>query len=283
MNVGRASLLGVLGLFFLGYLFYVGLLWLVQDRLVFPAPGGIDRSALDQAAREVGAVPLTLLAEDGTQLYAWHRSVNANRLIIYLPGNGETVAENMALHRVLLRDGWDVLALAYRGYPGSEGSPSESGVVQDALAAWAWATGAGGFSASRIVIHGRSLGGGVATHLAELRNPAGLVLESTFVSVRALAQRTAPLAPVSLILRHPFDNATLAPRVGVPVFVTHSRSDEVIPFELGGSALLPFLAEATFVETEGYGHAHCLVVADRKVREAYLDYLEGVVPRIARR
>lgn len=270
------TLLAIVGGLYLGA---VGVLWAFQDRMVFPAPGGIDPSSLDQAARELGAKPLRLTASDGVSLYAWHRSANADRLVIYLPGNGETVSQNAALHRLLLTEGWDVMALAYRGYPGSEGKPSEAGLALDAQAAWAWATGPGGFSPDRIVLHGRSLGGGVAAHLAEDRNPAAVVLESTFMSTRPLARRVAPWAPVDLILRHPFDTVERAPRLGVPVFVTHSVSDQVIPVEVGGRALLPFLADATYVETEGVGHQQCLPVVDRRVREAYIRFLAENVPR----
>ena len=268
---------GSLGLL---YLAYIALLWAMQDRLIFPAPGGIDREALDMAAREQGAATLDLVAQDGTALYAWHHQQDADRLLIYLPGNAETVAENIGLHRLLLRDGWDVLALAYRGYPGSQGSPSERGLAMDALAAWGWATTTGGYSPDRIVVHGRSLGGGVAAHLAEGSNPAGLVMEATFVSARALAKRAAPIAPVDWLFRHPFDTVERAPRVGVPTLLLHSKDDEVVPIELGGRALAPFFAEATFVETERWGHGVCLPVADRSIRKAYLAFLERTVPRV---
>ncbi|HHO51495.1 MAG TPA: alpha/beta hydrolase [Deltaproteobacteria bacterium] len=260
------------------YLGYGLLLWVMQERMLFPAPGGIDVDALDQAAREIGAVPISLVASDGVRLYGWHQRRGSDRLLIYFPGNAETVAENVALHRLLLGAGWDVFALAYRGYPGSEGSPTEAGVVLDALAAWAWARGAG-YAADRIVLHGRSLGGGIAAHLAEARNPAGLVLESTFVSARALARARAPIYPVDQLIRNPFDTIDRAPRVGVPVFLMHSRDDEVIPLHLGGVGLQPYFAEAEYHETSGLGHGHCLPVMDRVLREAYLAYLDATVPR----
>ncbi len=279
MAVLRVVVIGTLGAVALLYAAYVGALWASQDRMVFPAPGGIDRSALDSAARERGAQPIELVTADGVTLYAWYRTAGADRLVIYFPGNGETVAENTGLHRILLQAGWDVLAVAYRGYPGSGGAPSEAGLVEDALTAWGWATAEDRFAPSRIVLHGRSLGGGVAAHLAEHRNPAAIVLESTFVSARALARRMAPLAPVGLLLRHPFDTVERAPRLGVPALVMHSTGDEMIPVELGGRALLPYLAEATYVEVEGESHGVCLPVVDREVRGAYLQFLDEVVER----
>src|SRR5688572_6952919 len=107
------------------------LLWWTQERMIFPAPGGIGRDALDQAAAELGATPLDLVASDGVRLYAWHREAGGDRkrLVLYLHGNGEAVPMYAGLYRMLQRAGWDVLVLAYRGYPGSEGEPSEAGLT----------------------------------------------------------------------------------------------------------------------------------------------------------
>jgi fermentation-respiration switch protein FrsA (DUF1100 family) len=260
-----------------GYLGYGLLLYVLQDRMVFPAPG-IDRGTLEIAAAEVGARGVDLVASDGVRLYGWHRTKGHDRVILYFHGNGETVAGNVGLQRLLLNAGWDVFALAYRGYPGSEGAPSERGVVRDALAAWDWAV-ASGYEPDRVVLHGRSLGGAVAAHLAEQRNPAALVLESTFVSVKAMAKRQAPLYPVDWLLRHPFDTIERLPRIGVPTLVMHSRDDEVVPVHLGGRELHLRLAEGVYHETGGYGHDDCLPVVDPALRQVYLAFLDKRVPR----
>jgi fermentation-respiration switch protein FrsA (DUF1100 family) len=260
-------LLGLLG----GYVGGGLLLLAFQDRLLFPVPGGIGRDSLDANATELGAIPLDLEASDGVRLYAWNLRSNGNRLLVYLHGNGEVIADATPLYRILMRDGWDVLSIAYRGYPGSEGSPSEAGLGRDAEAAWLWAIGPGGYAPERIVVHGRSLGGGVAAILVDGdANPAGLVMESTFASVRELAHR---------MLRNPFDTRARAWRLGVPVLLMHSRDDQVIPVDLGGRALRGLFAEVEYHETAGYPHQVCLPCADRSIRKIYLDFLNRVVPR----
>ncbi|MEZ5397905.1 MAG: alpha/beta hydrolase [Bryobacterales bacterium] len=253
-------------------------LYALQDRLVFPAPGGIDRASLDAAAGEVGARPVDLVAADGTPLYAWHLVSRGERLVLMLTGNGETVASYVPLYRLLNRNGWDVLVLAYRGYPGSGGAPSEAGLGMDAQAAWDWAVAR--YRPERVVVHGRSLGGGVAAMLvAGEANPAGLVLESTFTSVRDLAKRTAPLYPVDLLLRSPFDTRSRAPGLGVPVLLMHSSDDRVIPPDLGGRSLQHVIAEVQYEEVAGLSHQQCLPLADPKLRKVYLGFLESRVPR----
>ncbi len=251
-------------------------LWLFQERLLFHPPG-VGRDQLDAAAAEVGARPLDLVAADGTRLYAWHRSSGqgGRRLVLHFPGNAETVADNLALQRLLVTHGWDVLVGGYRGYPGSEGAPSEEGLALDAEAAWAWAVGPGGYPPERVVVHGRSLGGGVAARLVDgPANPAGLILESTFGSIREIASRRFSLFPVGLLLRHPFDTRERAPRLGVPVLLLHAEADTLIPADLGGRALRPVIAEVDYLEVGGgLGHDHCLPVSSPEAKAAYLSFL----------
>lgn len=275
-RVFRVVLLGLIG----GYLAGGLLLWAFQDRLLFPIPGGIGRDSLDANAVELGATTLDLRASDGVGLYAWNLRSNGNRLVLYLHGNGEVLTDYTPLYRILLRNGWDVMAVAYRGYPGSEGTPSEAGLGLDAEAAWRWAVGPGGYAPDRIVVHGRSLGGGVAAILVDGEaNPAGMVMESTFASVRELAHRIAPIYPTGLLLRNPFDTRARASRLGVPVLLLHSRDDQVIPVELGGRALQGLIAEVEYVETAGYAHQDCLPCADAGLRNIYLNFLDRIVPR----
>ena len=254
------------------------LLWAIQDRLIYPAPGGISRSALDAAAREVGARTVDLRAADETRLYAWHLQSTGRRLVLFLHGNGEMLPNYIPLFRVLNHNGWDVLALAYRGYPGSEGRPTEAGLALDAQAAWDWATGPAGYAPETIVVHGRSLGGGVgATLVAGDANPRALILESTFGSLRALASRIAPIYPVRWLLRSPFETRSRAHQLGVPVLLMHSRDDAVIPIEYGGRALRNVIAEVQYEETSGLTHQHCLPVSDPHLKHAYLTFLDRMV------
>jgi alpha-beta hydrolase superfamily lysophospholipase len=277
-------LLSMLLVVILGVYLGVGLfLWVLQDRMLFPAPGGIGRDSLDMTAFEKGAMPVDLEAADGTKLYGWHlrgrqRAEGSGRLLLYFHGNAERVSDYAPLYQMLVERGWDVLAIAYRGYPGSEARPpSEEGLVLDAQAAWGWATQR--YRPERVVVHGRSLGGGVAAHLvAGEANPAGLVLESTFASVRELARRIAPVYPLRWLLRNPFDTRVLAPHFGVPVLIMHSRDDQVIPIEHSARELRGLIAEVEYEETSGLSHQQSLPLSDRRLLRSYLSFLERTAP-----
>lgn len=255
------------------------LMWAGQERLIFPAPGQVPRDLMDRMAAQAGAVPLALTAEDATPLYAWHAANGHKRLVLFFHGNGEPVYEYGPVFAWLRRAGWDAMVFAYRGYPGSGGSPSEAGIALDARAAWAWATGPGGYEPARVVLHGRSLGGGVAAGLvAGGARPGGLVLEQTFASVRELAWRQAPLWPVDHLLRHPFDTRSRAQALDLPVLVMHSTDDQVIPVDLGGRALAALLPRAEYHEVAGYPHGPCLPLVDRDLAREWLAFLERQVP-----
>jgi alpha-beta hydrolase superfamily lysophospholipase len=269
--------IGLLTLLPLTWVAWVALLYWMQDAMVYPAPGVPD-AQLDQAASEQGMETFHIQAEDGVRLYGWFRRAqpHRNRLVIYFHGNGETVASNRPLQQLLYQSGWSFLTVAYRGYPGSEGSPSQEGLLRDARAAWRHA-GELGYAPDRVVLHGRSLGGGVAIALAAETNPRAMVLESTFHSMLELAEDRVPLAPVSWLFRSPFESWRLAPKVGVPVLQMHSHDDQLIPVD-HARRLSERFAEVRYEEVGGYGHNDVLPATNARLEQAYLDFLDQIVP-----
>jgi pimeloyl-ACP methyl ester carboxylesterase len=252
-------------------------LWRMQESLIFPAPGGIDVSALDQAASEVGAEPFRIHAADGTKLYGWHRSPPPNGAkhcgVLYFHGNAETVAASVALGRLVTREGCDFLVVAYRGYPGSAGKPSESGIALDARALWDHATVDLGIPPERILLHGRSLGGGVAVGLASEVTPGALAIEASFTSLVDVAAARYPFLPVRRLLRHRFDSIGRAPGIAVPTLVVHGSADRTIPVS-HGRALAKAFPNARYIEASGLDHDDALFLADAAADEAYVALLD---------
>lgn len=126
--------------------------------------------------------------------------------------------------------GWGMLAVAYRGYPGSTGSPSEAGLLADGEAALAFvearAPGAG------LLLHGHSLGSGVAVALAARHPAKGLYLEAPYSSVLAVARHRAPLLPTAL-LRDTFRSDERIGAVRARTVLVHGDADPVIPDRFG--------------------------------------------------
>ncbi|MFT6816477.1 MAG: fermentation-respiration switch protein FrsA (DUF1100 family) [Myxococcota bacterium] len=260
---------GVAALYVAGGVF----LTIIQRKLLFPAPF-VPQVALDEAAQQFGCEAIRLTTSDGVSLYAWYRESRGERAVLFLHGNGESVADRPELIAQLHMAGWDVLVPAYRGYPGSEGSPSEEGLYKDARAAWDYLINERGFDPSDIVVHGKSMGGGVATGLVMDVHPAALVLESTFTSLTEVAGRVAWMYPVQWMMADRFDTAARASLLDLPVLLLHGTDDPLIPIEHARINLQRF-PDADLVEVAA-GHAETLTMLDAAARRAYMGLLTRV-------
>lgn len=193
--------------------------------LYFPYPVRIAPSIAGlPAAREV-----EIEAEDEVRLVAWHLPARDGRAtLLHLHGNGDTLAGLAPRLDRVTRDGTGLLALAYRGYSGSGGRPSEAGLHRDARAAYGWLRAAG-VAPERIVLWGRSLGTGVAVRLASDRPVAGLVLEAPYTAIVDVAARLYPVFPVRLLMSDQFLSREWIGAVRAPVLILHGARDGLIP------------------------------------------------------
>lgn len=230
------------------------LLYLAQDRLIFypQAAPGTPPHGPDLAISEV-----RVATSDGLSLRGWlgrPAAASAQRLplVIYFGGNAEEVSHMATLAGRL--PGWSVLAVNYRGYGGNPGNPSERALFADALAVHDWATARPDVDAGHIVVIGRSLGSGVAVHLAMERPLTGVVLVTPYDSLRAVAQWHYPYAPVSLLLRHSFDSIERAPRISTPLLVLVAARDQVIPIGHARALFAKWAGPKTWREFAQAGH-----------------------------
>lgn len=202
-------------------------LYFYQDRMLF-YPTGTPQS-LPKPAR--GSLEeMSLVTTDGARIVAWLvRGGERAPLVIYFGGNAEDVSWLIGMDEGFA--GYSVLLVNYRGYGPSQGSPGEKALFADALAWYDAAARRADVDAQRIVAMGRSLGSGVAVHLAANRKVAGVILVSPYDSVRSVAQSIYPFIPVGLLLRHPFDSMSRAGAIREPLLCIAAESDRVIPAE----------------------------------------------------
>jgi hypothetical protein len=199
---------------------------------------------------------LALTTSDGVLIEAWYVPGPAERPVVLLShGNGGNISHRLEKLKLLRRAGaGGVLLYDYRGYGRSEGTPSEAGTYLDGEAAWSWLVSTG-VAPGRIVLHGESMGAGVAVELAS-RHPdaAGLVIESGFTSTLAMGRRIMPRwVPVSWMVRYRYDNLAKLPKVPLPTLVLHSPQDEIVPYEMGRALFEAAPGRTSFVDLRG-GH-----------------------------
>ena len=200
--------------------------WFAQDRLIFfPQP------VASTAHLPTEAKPLEIVATDGTRLRGWMRSASAipAPVVLYFGGNAEEVSGTLADPR-WPRD-WTIVAINYRGYGASEGTPGESALVADALVIHDTIAVRPDVDARRIVAFGRSLGTGVAVKLAAARPLAGAILASPFDGLVELGRTHYPWLPVSWLLRHRFDSDADARRAQAPLLAIVADRDSIVPRE----------------------------------------------------
>jgi len=152
------------------------------------------------------------------------RPLASSQAVIYFGGNAEDVSASLpSLGAAFPRH--SLYLLHYRGYGGSSGKPSEAALFADALALF-------DHVAARhpdITVVGRSLGSGVAVHLAGARPVARLVLVTPYDSIAELAAQQFPMFPVRWLLTDRFESFRYAPLVKAPTLIVAAERDEVIP------------------------------------------------------
>ncbi len=176
--------------------------------------------------RPEGVEEVKLSTEDGLSLSAWYLPpIGQAPLILYFHGNGGNLTSLSRLFALFKKANLGALAVDYRGFGSSEGEPSEEGLYKDAEAAYTWALEK--VPSSRLLIHGRSLGGGPATYLAHRKDAAGLILESTFTSAKEVARHSHGDSGAQLI--EAFDSYSRVPDIKTRVLILHGDQDRTIP------------------------------------------------------
>jgi fermentation-respiration switch protein FrsA (DUF1100 family) len=247
------------------YLGLLGLLLWFEDRLVFrPTPAREDWA--EPPLARVQDVSLT--SADGTRLHAWWCPTEpwqpAQGAVLYCHGNAGNVSD---CGRPLLE--WQqpplpqaVFLIDYPGYGRSEGAPSEAGCYAAADAAYDWLAEIQQVPPERILLFGRSLGGGVVTDLARRRPHRALVLCSTFSSMPDMATRLFPFLPGRWLMHNQFDNLAKISHCRRPVFITHSSGDQLIPISQAERLFAAANEPKELFRVEGLAH-------DRQSPELY--------------
>lgn len=221
------TLVWAIGLALAGYLAVGVYLVVMETRLVFHP---VRALAATPSQRGMIFEDVHLKTADGERLHGWFIPHPAAALtVLFFHGNAGNLTHCLDTFAILHRIGVNILAIDYRGYGQSSGAPSEAGTYLDAEAAWYYLTTERGIDPGRIIIFGRSLGGGVATWLATKVRPGGMVLESTFSSMPDVAQRLYPYVPVRWLARNRYDNMARINDICVPILFIHSVEDELIP------------------------------------------------------
>lgn len=260
-----------------GLLLAAGLIRLLENRFIyFPPryPEGFEspgRSGL-------GIEDVWLNTEDRVRINAWFMpDPSSAKVLLWFHGNAANIGYGLEQLETFARLGVNVMALDYRGYGKSEGTPDEAGIYRDADATYRDLVETRRFQPQNIFIYGHSLGGAVAIDLASRRECGGLIVESSFTRGTEMARRMLLIPLLEYIPKSRFDSLAKITRVGAPILVMHGTRDSVVPFSMGERLYEAAREPKSFFPVEGAGHDDVFLVGGERYLERLRRFVNGRV------
>ncbi len=238
-----------------------------------PLPGiHVDPSRFRVPVEEV-----FIVTGDSVKIHGFYFSrKEADRVVIFFHGNYGNASQRLGSAKEIYDLHTNVLLIDYRGYGRSEGTPTEPGIYLDGQAAARYLITEKGFSESRIILYGRSLGTAVAIDLAQNRNFAGLVLLCPMSSAVDIAGG-AGLGLFVPFVKGRLDNVEKIGHVNIPKLIFHGENDRILPLYMGRKVYEKGAGPKEFHVIKGAGHNDLVAVA----HELYLERLHKFIDRVA--
>ena len=182
----------------------------------------------------VGIERVKITTADNIELLGWFHEKNLKefKTLIFFHGNAGSL-ENR-IHKLNHFQDMDInfLIIAWRGFSGNNGKPSEQGLYIDGKSSIDWLIEKG-VDEKNLILYGESLGTGVATHLAQNKSYAGVILETPFTSMTDAAKKFYPYIPVKFLLKDKFENYKKIKNINSPILIMHGEVDQIVPFKMG--------------------------------------------------
>jgi pimeloyl-ACP methyl ester carboxylesterase len=228
-----------------------------------------------------GAREVWLDAADGNRIHGLQWPAPPGRpTILFLHGNAQSVFEWGLISEELAPLECGLLLIDYPGYGKSSGSPNEAGLTAAGDVAIEWLGQVAGVPEYKVVVFGKSLGGGVASRIAQGRRLRGVVLESTFRSIPHVARRLLPMLPVGAVISS--ERYETIERIGgirAPILVVHGTEDELIPVAEGKALFEAAPRPKELYLVEGAGHNDVSWTAGQDYARRLRQWLDGVAQK----
>lgn len=249
-------------------------IYIAQPALVF-----FPERAVPSTPAEFGLAyePVALRTADGVALGAWWVPAEAARgALVLCHGNAGNIAHRVDKAVLFHELGLSVLLFDYRGYGTSGGRPTERGTYMDMDSAVEHVREVRGVPPERTLFWGESIGASVAVEAAT-RNPCGgIILESGFTCVPAMAKTVYPWLP-TFFVRFGYDSLARIRSVKAPKLILHGPADEIVPYRMGRELYEAAPEPKRFADLRG-GHNDGGILVSPEAQEALRQFLGEVLP-----
>ena len=234
------------------YILLLIIMFFFQSNFIYhPLGNNYLKDQVTNEPTEIEKVKITTV--DNINLVAWfyNKNIEKFKTILFFHGNAGSL-ENRTYKLNHFKDlNVNFLIIAWRGFSGNAGKPSEAGLYRDAAGAIKWLKSKG-ITEKNIILYGESLGTGVAVEVAQNKNYAGVILESPFTSMVNMGKKHYPFFPVSLLLKDKFESYKKINNIFVPVLIMHGKVDKIVPYDMG-KKMYELANEPKFFYSQEYG------------------------------
>jgi len=212
------------------YLIVVAFVFFNQRNLLYhPFENNYNKDSANFSYEEI-FIPTS----NENNLKAWFhkKDLKQKKTLVFFHGNAGDLRNR--IYKLNLIKDFDInfLIVAYRGFSGNEGKPSETGLYDDARSTLDWLKKQG-VREDNIILYGESLGTGVSVEVAQNKKFAGIILESPFTSMVDAGKFYYFYLPVSLLLKDRYETVKKLKNIKIPILVMHGKKDKIVPFHMG--------------------------------------------------
>tara|TARA_B100000686_G_scaffold173730_1_gene180900 strand:- start:9 stop:818 length:810 start_codon:yes stop_codon:yes gene_type:complete len=210
------------------YFIILTVIYFAQRSLMYHPSGNnyLDENKLNHKIEKI-KIP------SDNELTAWYLKKNEKfKTLLFFHGNAGSLENRIYKLNAFSKLKLNYLIVAYRGFSGNKGNPTEEGLYKDARAAKYWLN-LNNINDQNIILYGESLGTAIAIDLSKDYKFAGVILESPFTSMIDLGQRYYPLFPVKLLLKDKYESKKKIKNLISPILVLHGKKDNIVPFSMG--------------------------------------------------
>ena len=220
----------ILSIFVLTYILILISVYLFQRNLLYhPSENNYSGDKITISVEKI-----KIKTKDNIDLTAWYHKKNLNeyKTILFLHGNAGSLENRIHKINHFKDININFLIVAWRGFSGNKGKPTEEGLYEDARSSVRWLK-TKGVDEKNLIIYGESLGTGIATEIAQNKNFAGVILESPFTSMIDAGKDKYPFLPVRFLLKDKYESDKKIKNVKNPLLIMHGKVDKIVPFWMG--------------------------------------------------